>query len=715
MAMTGESSRLRLGVVAIVVLSLFAALVARLWYLQVMNAPAYSNLAESNSTVTLPIPAPRGRLLDRNGKVLVDNKPSVVVAVDRQSLAKVKASDAVLGRLAGLLNQFERPADPFTLDSIHKTLESNRVGPYDPVPLASGISEDLHVYLVEHEEDFPAVLVQNRLLRQYHYGGRAAQLLGYVGPISDEMWQEHRDDAVPYQKDDQVGRAGVEQSFEQYLRGTPGKRVVEIDRAGRAVRTVRTVDPVAGDDVYLSIDIGAQALAEDALAQQLQTMRETLQDKGYPPAPAGAAVLLDPSNGQVLALASNPTYDPTLFVPSISTADWNALNDPARANPFTDRAVSGLYSPGSTFKLVTALAGLQAGLITPESTINDPGYWEIQNCTGGACRKTNDQGSVNGLTALPKALTVSSDVYFYRIADLFWQGRKQYGDTPIQDMAKALGLAQHTGIELPDDQIGRMPDPAWKKAYVEQTNGDPGNAVWYTGDNLNVAIGQGSVDVTPLQLAGAYGQFAVGGTRYRPTLLHKVTKAWSDEVVVEPAPEVVGKIDIQPAWQAAMTAGFEGVITNDRGTANSQFAGFPLDRFPVAGKTGTAETGADPRAFSNALFAGYGPVGAPRYVGVAVLEKSGYGATAAAPVVRQLLEAAANGGFPEVEPIVPFGPVTPTTVAPATTVTPDGTDGTGDTVAATDDPGTGTPGAPDQQPADTDPTTTGPVATGGTN
>ncbi len=688
MVSSGESARMRLGVVAIVVMSLLLTLVARLWSLQVMHAPTYSNLAESNSTITLPLAAPRGRLLDRNGKVLVDNRPSVVVAVDRQALVHVAHSDAVLARLAGLLNQFEKRPEPFTLKSIKHTLSTNRVGPYDPVPLASGVSEDLHIYLVEHADEFPAVVVENRLLRQYHYGNLAAQVLGYVGPISEESWEKHKHDKVPYEKDDQVGRAGVEASFERYLRGTPGYRVVEIDRTGRAVRTVRTVDPIAGDDVYLSLDVDAQALAEQGLAQQLETMRQTFQSpKGYPPAPAGAVVLLDPSNGQVLALASNPTYDPNLFVPAISTADWNALNDPNGEHPFTNRAVAGLYSPGSTFKLVTSLAGLKAGVITPELTINDPGYWDVQGCTGGACTKTNDQGAVNGPTALAKALTVSSDVYYYRIGDLLWQDRGKLGETPIQDMARAMGMGRRTGIELPDEQIGRIPDPAWKREYVEATHGDPDNAVWYTGDNLNVSIGQGSVDITPLQIAGAYGQFAAGGVRFRPTLLAKVTKAWSDEVVVQPKPEVAGRIDIPPAWQAAMNQGFEGVITD--GTAASQFSGFPMQRFPIGGKTGTAETSNDPRAFSNALFAGYGPVGAPRFVGVAVLERSGYGATAAAPVVRQLLEAAANGGFPAVTPVVPLGPASPTTTLPA--------EGTG---AATTVPGGGqTPPATTLAPA----------------
>ncbi len=234
----GENPRVRFGTLALVCLGLFAALFSRLWYLQVMNAPAYREIATLTSTRTLVIPAPRGRILDRNGKVLVDNTPTKVVAVDRQKLADVTDADAVLSRLATLLNRYEKPTKPFTLASIKRTLNVNRVGPYDPVPLAQHVSDTLLVELTEHAADYPAVVAETKLLRQYHYGALAAQVLGGVGPITDAAWKKHENDAEPYQKDSQVGVRGVEQSLEKYLRGTDGKRVVEVTPDGTIVRTV---------------------------------------------------------------------------------------------------------------------------------------------------------------------------------------------------------------------------------------------------------------------------------------------------------------------------------------------------------------------------------------------------------------------------------------------------------------------------------------------
>ena len=529
----GENPRVRFGTLALVCLGLFAALFARLWYLQVLNADAYRVVATRNSTRELLIPAPRGRILDRNGNVLVDNTPTKVVAIDRLALADVSDADAVLSRVAALLNRYEKPKKKLTLASIRDTLAHNRVGPYDPVPLAQGVSDDLQVYLTEHRAEFPGVVAETQLLRHYHFGNLAAQLLGYVGPISDEMWSSHKDDQNAYPKDAVVGRAGVERSLEKYLRGTDGKRVVEVRPNGEIVRTQSVTQPQPGDDVYLTLNIDAQSVAEQSLEQSL-TQARTIVDRHtgrYPPAPAGSAILMDPSNGQVLAMASNPTYDPEMFVPSISNADWAKLNDPATFTPFLNRAIGGQYSPGSTFKLVSALAGLKTGLINSSTTVNDPGVYPILGCTPAgtpACNKLNDDSEINGPTDLQAAITKSSDYYFYRVGDLFWQqnARNRWGKRPIQDMAESLGLAKPTGIQLPDEQVGRMPDPKWKAAYVKATKGNPDDAVWYSGDNLNLAIGQGSVDVTPLQLAGAYGQFAVGGVRYRPTLLLKVTKAF---------------------------------------------------------------------------------------------------------------------------------------------------------------------------------------------
>ena len=711
---TETSPRVRLGVVAIVCISLFAALFARLWYLQVMNAPAYSQVAVNRSTRVLTVAPPRGRILDRNGNVLVDNTPTKVVALDRQALAKVKDADAVVSRLAGLLNQYQHPKKPFTLANIKEKLKNNRVGPYEPVPLAEGIDDNLLVFLTEHSSEFPGVMAETQLLRQYHYGPLAAQLLGYVGPISDAQWAAAKHSKLPYQKDDQVGRAGVEQSFEKYLRGTPGRKVVEVDPTGRILRTVSVTDPVPGDDVYLSININAQALAEKALADQLAAARQRPATLGYPPAPAGGTVLMQPKTGQVLALASNPTYDPKLFVPSISNADWKTINDPAVHFPGLNRVVSQVYSPGSTFKLVTALAGLKAGVITPQTPVDDPGTYQVIGCTAPCVTFHDAAGDRTGTFALPEAISASSDVYFYKVGDQLWNARSRVGETPIQDMAAAFGFGKQTGIELPGEAAGRVPTPESEKKLAAVI-GNKQYSGWYSGDSVNLAIGQGDLDVTPLQLANAYSQLVNGGTRYKPTLLYKVTKAFEPtKVVYKPAPKVVGHIDIPPAWQAALLAGFDGA-TKPGGTAAGVFDSIDMTKFDVAGKTGTAQTTQE--RFDNAWFVGYAPAQNPQWVASTIVEQAGFGAVNAAPVVAQLFQPlAATGTFPTVAPTIPWlAPPTATTLPPSSTTTttiPGGVPAGSipDTTVFGQGPTTTTPSGTTGET-----TTSGPNATGGPN
>lgn len=713
---TGDTSRVRFAGLALVCIALFAALFARLWYLQVLNAAEYRNVAEQRTQRTLVIPAPRGRILDRNGYVLVDNRPTKVVAVDRQALDKVEEKDAVLSRLAALLNRFEKPEKSFTLTSIKSTLEINRVGPYDPVPLAQNVDDDLLIYLTEHAADFPGVVAETKLLRQYHYGALAAQVLGRVGPISEELWKKHENDAQPYQKDAQVGVSGVEQSLEKYLRGTEGKRVVEVTPSGRITRTISRTEPKPGYDVQLTININAQAVAESSLATQIAATRKTPDYKNeYPPVPGGAALMMQPKSGQILAMASYPSYDPNIFVPTITEDQWNALQSKEAHAPFTNRAVAGLYSPGSTFKLVTAVTGLQTGLITPTSSYNDNYSIEIKGCEGSrdACTKTNDRGDgALGPIALPRALTKSSNVYFFDIAQRLWLSRSRYGTNAIQNTAKEFGFGQMSGIELPDEKAVPLPTQqrnlALAKKYPKEYPNVDENGNWYTGTNMNVAVGQGDVLVTPLQLANAYGQLANGGDRYRPTILLRViqpftvspgTQPNTRDVVFTVEPEKSGHVDLPSEWRDALIAGFAGVTQGD-GTASGTFAGFPFEKFPVAGKTGTAETS----GFSDAFFVGFAPVGNPDYVAVAVLERAGYGSTASAPVVRAMFEPlATDGKWPTVEPSIPTSATASSSSTTTTTQVP--TDGSDVANDGSQDPtvGTGT------LPADSVPGVTAPA------
>lgn len=711
---TGVNRPMRFGALALVCLGVFAALFARLWYLQVLNAPAYEKVAQVTSTRTVRIPAPRGRILDRNGKPLVDNVPTKVVAIDRQKLSDASDSQAVLSRVVALLNHFEKPEKPYTLAGVKRTLAINQVGPFDPVPLAENVSDALLVELIEHRADYPGVVAETRLLRQYHYGSLAAQVLGRVGPIPEDLYKHQKASKDPYPKDAQVGLSGVEESMEKYLRGKDGERVVEVTPSGRVVRTIRTVAPVPGNDVELTIDIDAQATAERALAEQVAATRKS---EGAPPVPGAAAILVQPGTGAVLAMASYPTFDPAMFVPSISESDWKALNATDAHNPLTNRADGGMYSPGSTFKLVTSIAGLRTGIISPGSIYVDNGILRLPGCDGGCIFRNDVTDGALGPIALPEALTRSSNVYFFHIGQKLWEGRARFGDDALQVTANDLGFGKMSGLDLPDEKAIPVPSPH-RRAELHRANPKAfPDGEWYTGSNLNLAIGQGDLLVTPLQLVNAYAQFSNGGNRYRPTLLLRVLKPFSKvsktgvpvnraDVVVEPAPKQIGHIDLPPDWRAAMLQGFTGVTQSPAGTASSIFAGFPFSNFSVAGKTGTAQTGVDPATgrtkFSNAFFVGFGPTSSPQYAGVAILEQAGYGASAAAPVVRAMLEPIAkNGRWPTAKPTIPIVPPRPkrTSTSTSSTVAP-----------RAEGPATTLGGS---QSDTTETTTAGPVATGG--
>ena len=387
----------------------------------------------------------------------------------------------------------------------------------------------------------------------------------------------------------------------------------------------------------------------------------------------------------------------------------------------TNRADGGLYSPGSTFKLVTATAGLRTGIITPGSTYVDNGYVEV-----GGQRFTNDAGDgALGPIALPTAITRSSNVYFFNIGEKLWQGRSHFGETALQNTASDYGFGALTGLDLPDEKAVPLPTPKERaKLHHDKPKAFPTGG-WYTGDTMNLAIGQGDLLVTPLQLANAYGQFANGGDRFQPTILRRVLTHFAPlddqgnprdpkDVIVENAPHKTGHIDYAPDWHAAMMQGFSGVTQNQAGTAASAFQGFPMAQFPIAGKTGTAETGIDPATgqekFSNAFFVGFGPTTDPAYVGVAVLEQAGYGAAAAAPVVRSMLEPVARTGtWPTVKPTIPLAPPPPpstTTTAPAATTVPGSQSNQGAPSTTTLVPGQVTSNT-------TETTTPGAVATGG--
>jgi penicillin-binding protein 2 len=395
---------------------------------------------------------------------------------------------------------------------------------------------------------------------------------------------------------------------------------------------------VQGHDVWLTIGLNVQKLAEESLAQGLAADQQST-DKGaggpgnHYKAPAGAVTVLDPRDGSVLALATNPTYNPADFVNGISNQRFRYYQDPNNHNPLDDRTIQGEYAPGSTFKLVTAIAGLQDGIIAPNTVFDDQGFLQV-----GPTKFYNDNHVADGPVNLPRALTVSSDSYFYNIGATFWNGRARFGDAALQDVARELGFGSPTGIALPNEAGGRIPDPEErKKLHAANPKAYP-TAEWFTGDSVNTAIGQGDVLVTPLQLADAYATFANGGTLWQPRVALKATDQ-TGKVLEQIAPAQTRHVDLPPQWRAPMLAGFEGVVADPAGTAHAAFAGFPLDQIPVAGKTGTAQvTGKQPTS----VFASFAPATNPQYVVDAVLEEAGYGADAAAPVVRRIYDGLFN-------------------------------------------------------------------------
>jgi penicillin-binding protein 2 len=629
-----EGSRVRLMVVGVVVFAVFSALFARLWFLQVVSGNEVAAAVQTNSVRTVRIPAPRGEILDAKGNLLVDNAVVNAITVRRNLVGKERT--VVVNRLAGLLRK--------PVPQIEKNLNDPRVSPYSAVPVATNVPFDQLAYVKEHQQDFPDVDAVSLTVRRYHlWGGMpvAPQVLGYVGEINGDELKARKGQG--YALGDTVGKSGVEQSMEPELRGVAGYDKLEVDNTGRVVRVIAHKDPVPGDNVYLTIDANLQGTAQKALNDAM-TQDRILRDPSIKDhfqtfnAPGGGFVLLDARDGSVVAMASEPDYDPNQFVQGngIPTPTWKWLNDPAHAYPLTNRALSGLYAPGSTFKLVTATAMLQANLRTPNTSFPDTG--SIKCCNGDVF--LNDHGTRYGAINLAKALTVSSDAYFYSIGLQLWQAfHAGFGGNNIQDAARQYGFGSPTGVALADEAKGRVPDAAWKVAYNKANNPDPvsraANSIWEPGDNIHLATGQGDLVVTPLQLASAYMTFADGGTRWVPRIVDKVTDYRGRLIRTYPAVQKPGVT--LPAGSDAIKAGLEGVTTDPKGTAYNAFQGFPLTQIPVMAKTGTAQV--QGKSATSVFVAVSNPGGPYSYVATSFVEEAGYGAAVSAPIVRHVFDA----------------------------------------------------------------------------
>ena len=629
--------RLRINVIAVIVLALFGVMVLRLWSLQVIDHRKYAAAVNTNALRVVTVPAPRGLIVDRNDTVLAGNKVENELVLSR---AEAKADPGIVGRVAALAG-----VSPGTVQS---ALTNQEFSPYEPVPVLQNAPASTVQYLADHQSEFPGVSVEQVTVRQYPQGGTlGTQVLGYTGPIT-ATYLKHHPGAANSSQSTQIGKTGVEAVAQRYLAGTPGRERLEVNPTGTVMGTLGETRPHQGDTVELNLTAGLQRDAQGALASVIQADRgrATPQTGTYPKAPNGAVVVMNVETGQVLALSSYPSYSLTEWTGGISTANYNALRagctTATGACPLNDYAIQGLYTPGSTFKLATATAALQDGIITPYSTIDDTGVYSVRahglpTCQG-RCTFHDATAYDAGIVTVRLAITESDDFFFYTMGLQFWLNRARFGQTAIQKVAHQYGMGVLTGIDLPGEVQGRVDSQPVREALHKATPTAFPYASWYPGTNLEMAFGQGGTVLTPIEMADAYATFADHGVRHQPQVVGAVVSP-SGKVVQTAAPKVTGHVTISPSNWTAMLQGFIGATHTPKGTAYGIFQqdSHVPSNYVIAGKTGTATTGTTRLRQPNAWFVGFGPVGGTtQYVVAVSVAQGGYGDLAAAPAVANI-------------------------------------------------------------------------------
>ncbi|HEX8745502.1 MAG TPA: penicillin-binding protein 2 [Thermoleophilaceae bacterium] len=586
----------RVAIIGGVALILFGVVFFRLWYLQVLSGDQYRAEANNNRVREITVQAPRGRIVDRNGRVLVDNRIAFAVTLSPDKLPDDRHGKKKLySRLAEVLNMKQREIDREVTEQL-KTL------PFSPATVKSDVEPAEYAYLLENADRFPGVQVEKVALRKYPFDAIGAHLFGTVGEVTEDQLEDKRYRGV--NQGARVGQSGIEYEYDRYLRGRDGANRVQVDALGNFRAQLREDQPEAGRQLRLGIDFDVQRAGQQALGGA-----------------KAAFVVMDVKNGEVRALGSSPSFDPNIFAKRIRQSDYNRLSDKANGEPLLNRATQSTYPTGSTFKLISAVAALEGGVITPETVQYDGGSISV-----GGQRFQNAGGVSHGPVALRKALSVSSDVYFYNLG----REMNSAGDGHLlQDWAKRLGMGRQTGIDLPGEFAGNVPTPEWlnKQAKRHPDVYSP----WTVGQNIILAIGQGYLQVTPLQLATAYAAVANGGYVVRPHLGERVEDA-DGRVIQEFNQPARRKLSIKPAHRQAILEGLRSAASDPGGTSAGVFKGFPI---PVAGKTGTAQT--CPGCADQSWYAGLAPYPNPRYVVVATFERGGFGAETAAPAVRRIM------------------------------------------------------------------------------
>lgn len=647
----------RLIAIQILVFSLLVTLGGRLWYLQIRNGQEYANEARSNHVQQVVEPATRGSILDARGVPLADNQTRLVVSASRTDLLKMKDDGkAVLGRLARVLGLSAKEIRDKVRLCDSKTPQPCWNGsPYQPIPITDEATTQQALQIRERSEDFPGISAEPTAVRRYAAPGTAntAQVLGYLSPVTDAEINKAKDTRSPLLRSDQIGRSGLERTYDSALRGKAAVTRYEVDNLGRVIGQAKSEKGRAGASVVTSIDARVQAIAEKQLDQAMKDARNSFDKNtgtNYK-ADSGAVVVMEAKTGRVVAMASNPSYDPNAWVGGISGKDYAHLTGKDSDYPLLNRAIQGQAAPGSIFKVISTSAAVNAGY-------DFNGHYPCTSSysIGGQVFK-NFEGEGHGDISLGRALEVSCDTVFYRLSHEEW--KKDGGDKPKKDpndwfykTAHQFGLGKETGIDLPNEVTGRVPDRRWKNAFWKANKAgwcqqakawpkkkDFGTKLAREGclegmklhayDSINYAIGQGDTLVTPIQMATIYGAISNGGTLYNPTVGKAVVSPDGKHIQrIQPHPH--GKLPVTKKTLAQMDGALAGVAT--RGTAAWRFGGWPQDKIPMHAKTGTAEVYGKQ---TTSWFATY----TKDYTIVMTIAQGGTGSGASGPAVRNIYNA----------------------------------------------------------------------------
>jgi penicillin-binding protein 2 len=683
------SSRRRLLGVYLLVAVMLAALGGRLYYLQVMNTTAFTKLASENQTRDVAVPAVRGQILDDDGAQLVTNQTALVVSVNMMDLEQqADGGVAVLHRLSELLRvPYQQLADKTRLCTRGVKQPCWAGSPYQPIPVDQSVSAQVALQVLEEQKLYPGVTAEVQPVVEYPQpdGANPAQVLGYTQPITPAEMASRHLAVTGFSGVDEVGQAGLEQQYDSQLRGTPGTEVVTVNAAGNVTGTLGTTPAQAGDDLVTSINAQIQADAQNALDGAISRSRASGNDANQ-----GAAIVMT-TTGRIVAMASYPDYDPSVWTGGISQQEYDYLDSTRSGAPLNNWTTQGEYAPGSTFKITSTAAAVADGY-SINGEYNCPATVNIDGHTFA-----NDGEPSLGDMTFAEALIQSCDTVYYDLAYDMYQTddtRANYvttADAPVQKMQQMeldWGFGSDTGIDLPEESTGDIPTRQWLYwfyqdnahkgqdwckygkeygSYVQQIEWEDcqsGN-VWEPGQAAIAAIGQGYVAVTPLQLADAYTALANGGTLYSPRVGEALIDPSTGKVVQQINPTVIRHLPVSSYTLSYMRSALAGVVT--QGTAAGAFSGFPLNKVCVAGKTGTAQLFGKN---ATSVFASFAPCDNPQYVVIVMVPDSGYGADVAAPAVRQIWDGIY--GLEGHKAAVPGGkvPTSPPTISPTGTITP---------------------------------------------